>query len=94
VLAQTLHGKIQPLYVSSYLTDYDYSRTYALELCLLTVKSHGDMVNVRHSLLRSHVESREHKGGSGMPALTKYCAKVALKALNKRPLASDDTGLF
>ena len=56
-------GKVSAVITSPpYLNRYDYSRTYALELCLLTVKSHQDMVNVRHSLLRSHVESREHDG--------------------------------
>lgn len=48
-----------------YLNRYDYSRTYALELCLLydeegkpCVKDFEDLKNIRHSLLRSHIESR------------------------------------
>jgi hypothetical protein len=70
-----------------YLNRYDYSRTYALELCLLTVKSHKDMVNVRHSLLRSHVESREHEGrGIDLAALEEVLRGVRAKPLNNERL--------
>ena len=48
-----------------YLNRYDYSRTYALELCLMydkngdpSVQDFEDLRNIRHSLLRSHIESR------------------------------------
>ncbi len=64
-------GRVAAIITSPpYLNRYDYSRTYALELCLLTAKSHRDMVNIRHSLLRSHVESREHANKAiELPAL-------------------------
>jgi hypothetical protein len=39
-----------------YLNRYDYSRTYALELCALFVNSSDDLKNIRHSLLSSHIE--------------------------------------
>jgi hypothetical protein len=78
-----------------YLNRYDYSRTYALELCLLTVKSHKDMVNVRHSLLRSHVESREHEGkGIDLPALEETLRGVRAKPLNNERLPIMIEGYF
>jgi len=76
-------GNISAIITSPpYLNRYDYSRTYALELCLLTVKSHKDMVSVRHSLLRSHVESREHEGKEvHLPALNEVLREVRSKPL-------------
>jgi hypothetical protein len=66
-----------------YLNRYDYSRTYALELCLLTVRSHREMVDVRHSLLRSHVERREHAGKVvDLPALGEILQEIKSKPLN------------
>jgi DNA modification methylase len=78
-----------------YLNRYDYSRTYALELCLLSVKSHKDMVNVRHSLLRSHVESKEHGGKSiDLPALNEVLREVRSKPLNNERLPIMIQGYF
>jgi DNA modification methylase len=42
-----------------YLNRYDYSRIYSLELCLQFVNEFEELKRVRHSLLRSHIESRE-----------------------------------
>jgi len=42
-----------------YLNRYDYSRIYSLELCLAFCKDFSELKKVRHSLLRSHIESRE-----------------------------------
>jgi len=39
-----------------YLNRYDYSRIYALELCLNFVDSADELKKIRHSLLRSHIE--------------------------------------
>lgn len=78
-----------------YLNRYDYSRTYALELCLLTVKSHREMVDVRHSLLRSHVESREHVGKEiKLPALDEVLTELAKKDLNNNRLPVMVKGYF
>ncbi len=66
-----------------YLNRYDYSRTYALELCLLSVKNADDMRRVRHSLLRSHIESREQDGREiRLPALDEILAALSSKNLN------------
>ena len=42
-----------------YLNRYDYSRIYSLELCLQFVKEFEELKQIRYSLLRSHIESRE-----------------------------------
>ncbi len=41
-----------------YLNRYDYTRTYCLELCLGFVRNFSEMRDLRHSMLRSHIESR------------------------------------
>lgn len=89
-------GKIDAIVTSPpYLNRYDYSRTYALELCLLDVKSHAEMVGVRHSLLRSHVESREHAGKEiDLPALDEILREVRSKPLNNERLPVMIQGYF
>ena len=95
-LAQRFEGKVSAIITSPpYLNRYDYSRTYALELCLLTVKSHRDMVNLRHSLLRSHVESREHEGKQVfLPALDEILREMRSKPLNNERLPVMVQGYF
>lgn len=94
--AKRYRGKVAAIITSPpYLNRYDYSRTYALELCLLTVKSHREMVNVRHSLLRSHVESREHLGKAvKLPALDEVLTELAKKDLNNNRLPVMVQGYF
>lgn len=59
-LPKHARGKVGAVITSPpYLNRYDYSRTYALELCTLFVNTPEEMRNIRHSLLRSHIESRE-----------------------------------
>jgi site-specific DNA-methyltransferase (cytosine-N4-specific) len=83
-LPANLHGKVDAVITSPpYLNRYDYSRSYALELCLLNVKSHQDMVAVRHGLLRSHIESRAHDNKKiNLPALEEILAQLHQKELN------------
>jgi len=83
-LPQSFHGNVDAIITSPpYLNRYDYSRSYALELCLLSVKSHQDMVAVRHSLLRSHIESRAHDNKNiNLPALEEILAQLHQKELN------------
>jgi len=95
-LPKRYEGRVSAIITSPpYLNRYDYSRTYALELCLLTVKSHRDMVNIRHSLLRSHVESRQHQGKEiAMPALDEVLREVRSKPLNNERLPIMIQGYF
>ena len=53
------------------------------------------MVNVRHSLLRSHVESREHIGKQiDLPALEEVLMQLASKDLNNNRLPVMVQGYF
>jgi DNA modification methylase len=83
-LHKSFHGNVDAIITSPpYLNRYDYSRSYALELCLLSVKSHQEMVAVRHSLLRSHIESRAHDNKKiNLPALEEILAQLHQKELN------------
>ncbi len=42
-----------------YLNRYDYTRIFGLELCLRDCRQLRDVVALRHSLLRSHIESKD-----------------------------------
>ena len=77
-------GKIGAVITSPpYLNRYDYSRTYSLELCTLFVDEFSDLRNIRHSLLRSHIESREHVGREiSLPALDEILKNLKMKDLN------------
>lgn len=95
-LPKRYEGSVAAIITSPpYLNRYDYSRTYALELCLLTAKSHRDMVNIRHSLLRSHVESREQAGKQvNLPALNEVLREIRAKPLNNERLPVMIQGYF
>jgi hypothetical protein len=41
-----------------YANRYDYTRTYSLELCFHFVRNSAELRELRHSLLRSHIEAR------------------------------------
>jgi len=66
-----------------YLNRYDYSRIYSLELCLQFVSEFGELKQVRHSLLRSHIESREAPTNDvHHPALVEVLDNLAGQKLN------------
>ncbi len=87
-LSQRLHGKIDAVITSPpYLNRYDYTRSYALELCLMSIKNHHEMVKLRHSLLRSHIESRNHENKEVcLPALDEILTQLNQKVLNNNRL--------
>jgi hypothetical protein len=89
-------GKVSAVITSPpYLNRYDYSRTYALELCLLSAKTHIDMVNIRHSLLRSHIESRECSASQiTLPVLDEILREIKSKPLNNNRLPVMIKGYF
>jgi len=41
-----------------YANRYDYTRTYSLELCFHFVRNFAELRELRHSMLRSHIEAR------------------------------------
>jgi len=66
-----------------YLNRYDYSRIYSLELCLQFVNEFEELKRVRHSLLRSHIESRESPTNDvHHPALLEILDNLAGQDLN------------
>ncbi|HFD38757.1 MAG TPA: hypothetical protein ENJ31_02740 [Anaerolineae bacterium] len=66
-----------------YLNRYDYSRIYSLELCLHFVRGFDELKQVRHSLLRSHIESRQAPTDQvHHPALTEVLHNLAGQDLN------------
>ncbi len=77
-------GKIGAVITSPpYLNRYDYSRTYALELCTLFVEDFEGLRDIRHSLLRSHIESKTHKGKElNLPVLDEIIQGLKAKKLN------------
>jgi DNA modification methylase len=78
-----------------YLNRYDYSRTYALELCLLSVHNPEDMRRIRHSLLRSHIEAREHQGKEiQVASLDEILAALQKKNLNNDSIPIMIQGYF
>jgi len=66
-----------------YLNRYDYSRIYSLELCLQFVNEFEELKRVRHSLLRSHIESRKPPTDDvHHPALVEILDNLAGQDLN------------
>jgi site-specific DNA-methyltransferase (cytosine-N4-specific) len=77
-------GKIGAVITSPpYLNRYDYSRIYALELCTLFVEDSSDLKDIRHSLLRSHIESKIHYGKEvNLPVIDEILKNLSEKELN------------
>ncbi|RMD89697.1 MAG: hypothetical protein D6813_10260 [Calditrichaeota bacterium] len=90
------HGKISGVITSPpYLNRYDYSRTYALELCTISVETFDELRGLRHRLLRSHIESKELKGREiNLPALDEILKVLAQKSLNNNRIPVMIKGYF
>jgi len=66
-----------------YLNRYDYSRIYGLELSLAFVEDFAGLKAIRHSLLRSHIESRPAPTDEvNHPALLEVLSNLDGKKLN------------
>lgn len=85
-----------------YLNRYDYSRSYALELCLMygedgepSVREFEDLKTIRHSLLRSHIESRAAPTDLvELPALDEILTNLSQKSLNNSRIPIMIEGYF
>lgn len=78
-----------------YLNRYDYSRIYTLELCLKWVESFSDLRLIRHSLLRSHIESKPAPTNKVQhPALLEILANLAHQELNNVRIPTMIKGYF
>jgi site-specific DNA-methyltransferase (cytosine-N4-specific) len=98
-----LRGRVRGIVTSPpYLNRYDYSRSYALELCLMygedgepCVQEFEDLKNIRHSLLRSHIESRPAPTNLvDMPALEEILLNLSRKSLNNARIPIMIEGYF
>ena len=66
-----------------YANRYDYTRTYALELAFAFVRNFEELRALRHSVLRSHIESRVSPDERPPhPAVEEVVATLATKKLN------------
>lgn len=66
-----------------YLNRYDYTRIFGLELCLRDCRQLRDVVALRHSLLRSHIESKDAPTRDvNHPALEEVLDNLAGERLN------------
>jgi len=78
-----------------YLNRYDYSRIYTLELCLKWVESFSDLRQIRHSLLRSHIESKPAPTTKVQhPALLEILANLVQQELNNARIPIMIKGYF
>ena len=66
-----------------YANRYDYTRSYCLELCFDFVRDFAELRDLRHSILRSHIESKTHLTDyPNHPALSEVLAALSRKNLN------------
>ena len=66
-----------------YANRYDYTRSYCLELCFDFVRDFAELRDLRHSILRSHIESKTHLTDyPNHPALAEVLAALSRKSLN------------
>lgn len=95
-LPKKYEGKVGVVITSPpYLNRYDYSRTYALELCTLFVQDFDGLRKIRHSLLRSHIESKESEQKVlEIPALTEILSNLDGKKLNNERIPIMIRGYF
>ena len=63
----------------------DYTRSYALELCFHFVKDFREFKKMRHTLLRSHIESRVEKEELPHPAVEEVVNKLKEKTITRIP---------
>jgi hypothetical protein len=78
-----------------YLNRYDYTRSYCFELCMGFVRNFQELRALRHSLLRSHIESRvdDHESPR-IPALQEVLDSLAQKRLNNPKVPDMIRGYF
>lgn len=66
-----------------YVNRYDYTRSYSLELCFEFVRNFGELRAIRHSILRSHIESRLGQAERPPhPAVNEAVAAISAKHMN------------
>ena len=72
-----------------YANRYDYTRTYALELCFHFVDDFEDLKAIRFGILRSHIESKIQKGEAPPhPVIKEVIELLERKKLNNPKIPS------
>lgn len=72
-----------------YANRYDYTRTYALELCFHFVKNFEELKAIRFGILRSHIESKIQKGElPPHPVIEEVVEALGKKKLNNPKIPS------
>jgi len=78
-----------------YANRYDYTRSYALELCFHFVKNFEELKSIRHRILRSHIESKiTDKDIPVHPALEEIILALSEKELNNPKIPDLLVGYF
>jgi site-specific DNA-methyltransferase (cytosine-N4-specific) len=78
-----------------YANRYDYTRTYALELCFHFVQNFEDLKAIRFGILRSHIESKIRKGEvPPHPVIKEVVEILGRKKLNNPKIPSMITTYF
>jgi len=78
-----------------YANRYDYTRTYALELCFHFVKNFEELKAIRFGILRSHIESKIRKGEvPPHPVIKEVVEILGRKKLNNPKIPSMITTYF
>ncbi len=77
-----------------YLNRYDYSRSYVLELCLNFIKDAEHLKEIRHSLLRSHIESKRNGDKPPHEAVAEILDLLSTKSMNNPKIPDMILGYF
>jgi len=78
-----------------YANRYDYTRTYALELCFHFVQNFEELKAIRFGILRSHIESKIRKGEvPPHPVIKEVVEILGRKKLNNPKIPSMITTYF
>jgi len=79
-----------------YPNRYDYTRCYSLELAFEFVKSNEELINLRHQLLRSHIESKinSNEKKNIHPAVKEVVDELENKDLNNNKIPDLLIGYF
>jgi hypothetical protein len=78
-----------------YANRYDYTRSYSLELCFNFVEDFEELKEIRHSILRSHIESRVNQTEvSSHSAVQEVIRALRNKSLNNPKIPDMLNGYF
>jgi hypothetical protein len=78
-----------------YANRYDYTRSYCLELCFYFVQNFEELRGLRHSILRSHIESKTSRADRpAHPVVEEIIENLHCKTLNNPRIPHMITAYF